>query len=746
MDRSSLNYLVAIVVACGLLSQSCKSGSYVATGYPVSKRARGDHAQASGRAPSSDTLASLHTDACVNDALASVSLADPVASVMPTLAAISISGSSTTRVEVVTTPQASVRPFTAFSSSTPCVRAGALGSLRGSLTQQVLSQVQGWFAGPTMQLDGDAEERATYRIPSGYRCKGYRLRAGSVIQHARLTIYYVAADDEGAYRKLESAQNAHAAATSLDARVGQVVPLGTLEDGAGHSHTNYHEDYDLHCAEYVGLVLYGSAMEGGLLRKKSKIDIQVEILLEKMTKGSSVHDDEQVPIPVFGAQEWAQYFGEVGGEPSLPADIDEILNSPCPFWPGKTVKDTHLLVLMPSTVDGKAFTLDLLEELAKNPSENGHSTQYFLYDDEVQRSSGDAYPSSSYWILLTRDVLPGSRSKPYAAQQALIVAKSFHISRPPYEAPRVLEAATAILSNYVRSGNRLYEGREEEGKEIFGSGLLSTSTRCKLLLEDTAGHRLPVAVGRFCDRGLVFLSGFGDDAEFGISCLRKFGTRRYRPSALLCSFGAEEWRRYFGEVGVVPPLPANLVDMLSSPCPFLPEEAVKDTHLLVLIPATVAGKPFNLNLLEQLIKRPKFGSHSTKYECYDSDVRQALGTQSPARSYWVLMTRDVLEDSRNRTYASQRNLVAHHASRTGLPYAMPGVLEAATVILSHYVRSGERLYRDPEDDYGTCTRCRELINGQYCVVAGGFSSEGFGIDVDENNIHYVYGVAGLRRL
>jgi hypothetical protein len=541
---------------------------------------------------------------------------------------------------------------------------------------------------------------------------------------------------------LESTQNAHAAAKCLDADVGQVVTLGTLEDGAhNNSHAEYH---DLQCAAHVGLVLYGSARRDGLLRKKSKIDIQVEILLEKMTEGSLVHDDEQVPIPVFGAKEWAHYFGEVGEEPSLPSNIYEILNGPCPFWPDKTVKDTHLLVLIPSTVDGEAFNLNLLEELAKHPSEDGHCTQYFLYDDEVQRSSGDAYPISSYWILLTRDVLPGSRSKPYAAQQALIAAQAAHIGPPPYETPRVLEVATAILSHYVRSGDRLYKGCEGE---VLVGGLPSTSTRSTKLLEDTVGHGSPVTVGRFCTRGLVFLSGFSDDAEFGLSCLRRFGTRSYRPSALLHSFGAEEWKRYFGKVASAPPLPANIVDILSSPCPFWPGKAIKDTHLLVLIPTAVAGRPFNLNLLGELITYPKGGGHATKYECYDEDVQKALGTQSPAKSYWVLMTRDVLEGSRRRTYTFQKNQVAHHASHTGLPYALPGVLEAATAILSHYVRSGERLYQELEDDAGiTCTRCRDLVNDRCCVVVGGFSSEGFGIDVDANNVHDVYGAASLRKL
>nr|MCU0318401.1 hypothetical protein [Amoebophilaceae bacterium] len=89
-----------------------------------------------------------------------------------------------------------------------------------------------------------------------------------------------------------------------------------------------------------------------------------------------------VPASVFGVQEWRRYLGEVGEAPCLPSAIDEILHSACPFWPGKLVKDTHLLILIPSTVDGKAFTLDLLGELIQNPRGDGHRTQYFLYDDE----------------------------------------------------------------------------------------------------------------------------------------------------------------------------------------------------------------------------------------------------------------------------------------------------------------------------------------------------------------------------
>jgi hypothetical protein len=678
--------------------------------------------------PGALVLASSSTlDGPVSDRLGSVPFVEPAA-VVPVSAAVS--ESATARAGIDAFSQSFARPCTTFSGTRV---------LLSQQPQQAQSLTEEWMLGPTVILGSDATSKESYRIPSGYRYKGYRLTADSMIQRARLTLYYVAANNEGAYRKLEAAQDDHTVAGAFGDDMGQVVALNTLESGVSHAAFVGHEGLDLKHAKYAGLVLYGSTARNRMCRPKSMMHIQVEILLEKMEEAAPVHCSKRIPAMAFGAQAWRQYFGEVGMQPCLPSDIGEILNSVCPFWPGKLVKDTHLLVLIPATVDSKAFTLDLLGELVRNPRGGGHSTQYFLYDDEVRRSSGDVYSSSSYWVLLTRDVLPGSRSKPYTAQQALIAEQTSHIDYPPYETPRVLEAATAILSHYVRSGERLYEGVDNE--------LLSTSTRCAELLEDVAGHLLPVTVGRFCSRGLVFLSGFDDDAESGLSCLRQFGNRDYRSSVLFHLFGAQEWSRYFGEVGPAPPLPADIIDTLNGICPFWPEKQVKDTHLLVLIPATVAGEPFSFNLLGELIKRPTDGGCSTKYRVYASDVQEQFGAQSPVHSYWVLMTRDVIEGSRNQGYSSQKALVAHHANRTGLPYELPGALEAATAILLHYVRSGERLYTNNPLTY---TRCQELVAWDFgnCPAAvGSFSSGGVSIRFvsSDGDLHGI-GVAGLRKL
>jgi len=62
-------------------------------------------------------------------------------------------------------------------------------------------------------------------------------------------------------------------------------------------------------------------------------------------------------------------FGDIGVEPPLPQNIHEILHNPCPFWPEKKVKDTHLLVLIPKTVNGQLLTLANLKEWIQKPKQ-----------------------------------------------------------------------------------------------------------------------------------------------------------------------------------------------------------------------------------------------------------------------------------------------------------------------------------------------------------------------------------------
>ena len=602
MYRSLLNRSIAAVVSCGLLLQSCKSGLYVITEEPVARQGHpttDDPVQKSGGALSSGTFA-LASGAYVRDMLGSTSSAEPTLAALPTLSLAPIPETLSGAV-ASSFSRSFARPFTSSPLSMPAkprVYAGKLGLLERSPAKQAQLPTEEWRLGPIMILHGNARGKEVYHIPLGYRYKGYRLRAGSVIQRARLSLYHIAAHDEEAYGRLEAAQNAHITVEKLDASVGQVVMLDTLEGGISHLAFSGSGVHPLQYTRYAGLVLYGNTKRDKPFREESKIDIQVEILLEKIDGGAPP--------------------SEVGSHISLKRGREK--RSALANEGKSSLRVAHKRLLPQQEKDKKAREWSKLA-----PKEE-----------------------ATHLVCVRRKAEKGLRGQLDQLWQQYVIH------------PQVLPAAATVPSQ---------------------------------------------------------------------------------------AFGAKEWRQYLGEVDTEPPLPSNIDQILNSRCPFWPEAVVKDTHLLVLIPSRVADKPLTLNLLEELIRSPKGLGNPTEYRYYHDGAQGVLGDQSPKTSYWALMTRDVLEGSRDKEYPGQKALVAARARETGLPYELPGALEAATVILSHYVRSGERLYTDVP---WTWTRCQELVAhvGRHCPVAvGGFSARGFGVDVDNhvNSSRGYRGVSSLRR-
>ena len=204
-------------------------------------------------------------------------------------------------------------------------------------------------------------------------------------------------------------------------------------------------------------------------------------------------------------------------------------------------------------------------------------------------------------------------------------------------------------------------------------------------------------------------------------------------------FGKMQWKTYFGKVGKEPPLPKNLEAILNNPCPFSGDKSVKvkDTHMLVLVPATVNGEALTLNKLQDLIQNPRNKGHKTNYEYYSSSTKSKHGDTSVERSHWVLMTRDLVPDSKNKTYQEQKDLVNQHEG-----YGLPGTLEAAVCILMEYVSSGFKLFGERPL---TCTRCTELVHNQYPVVVGVFGPDGLFVGASGVFGINSCGVAALRK-
>ena len=216
---------------------------------------------------------------------------------------------------------------------------------------------------------------------------------------------------------------------------------------------------------------------------------------------------------VFGARDWNKYFGEIGPIPPLPSDMAQILRSKCPFWPDKRVEETHTLVLIPGAVDGKLLTLNSLEELIQHPKNGGHATRYGFYSEYVKKQHGGpgffggllVRPSPAYWVLMTKDVLPGSRRKSYDTQVAIV---NRHRG---YEVPRAIEAAVTILMGYIKTGIR---GGYTDKPETY--------TRCQEVVKYDWGE-VRLALGGLGSSGLYVRNlNFDEDENHGVGALRKF--------------------------------------------------------------------------------------------------------------------------------------------------------------------------------------------------------------------------------
>lgn len=214
-----------------------------------------------------------------------------------------------------------------------------------------------------------------------------------------------------------------------------------------------------------------------------------------------------IPAMPFGKSKWNRHFGDIGTEPPLPPNIEQILDSDCIFWPGKKVRDTHLLVLVPNKVDGKAFHLNSLYELAKSPK-TGSKTKYTCYSDYVKNDLGTK-GEESHWVLMTWHVIPESRDKTYDNQKALVAS---HASRSgiPYVLPTALEAATVIAMHYVETGKVLYTDDK--------LGLEYAFTRCQ---EKVNKNQWPVTIGAVEVGGLLIGEYWTGDRS-GVGCCWKF--------------------------------------------------------------------------------------------------------------------------------------------------------------------------------------------------------------------------------
>jgi hypothetical protein len=131
--------------------------------------------------------------------------------------------------------------------------------------------------------------------------------------------------------------------------------------------------------------------------------------------------DIMVEMPPFGANDWKVHFGVDIKAPAVPEHIQKEMEEPCPSFPGKLKKETHLLCLVPDRETLEKLNVPFLNEY-------------------MERYKAVFPKQAPYWILITKEVMPSStRSLRFDRQIE-------RISKLGYDAPYLVEVAVAVIA------------------------------------------------------------------------------------------------------------------------------------------------------------------------------------------------------------------------------------------------------------------------------------------------------------
>jgi hypothetical protein len=214
----------------------------------------------------------------------------------------------------------------------------------------------------------------------------------------------------------------------------------------------------------------------------------------------------------LGAAEWQQGFNvAVGSVPPIPKWITkELLEGDCELHPGQLVKDTHILVLIPKSVDDKPYSALKLDELCSKTKGSGERLIYDQHDGANKwkgESWAQAPQQESEWMLIPkRDPDPSKVSEDKYFRTKTISEQAHVYGRyvENYREAKALEVMTAALLNDVVNGERIL------------------SDCCLRTQEPTpSGGRVVVGFFDADGLGVCVVYGVNDHADVGGALVRK---------------------------------------------------------------------------------------------------------------------------------------------------------------------------------------------------------------------------------
>jgi hypothetical protein len=206
----------------------------------------------------------------------------------------------------------------------------------------------------------------------------------------------------------------------------------------------------------------------------------------------------------LGAAEWQREFQvDVGVVLPIPTSITkELLESDCPLHPGEKIKDTHILLLVPKTVNEEQYSAVKLWELCIGRKGSGEK----LIDDADSSWKNEEWakksPAKSQWVLIPKadPIHSQVSSEKHFRSKRISEQEQVHQDHyKDYREAEALEVMTAALLNDLVNGKpRMLDNRN--------------FLRC--VEPNASGGR--VCVGCFDTKGLLVPVNFGVSGTYDV--------------------------------------------------------------------------------------------------------------------------------------------------------------------------------------------------------------------------------------
>jgi hypothetical protein len=208
----------------------------------------------------------------------------------------------------------------------------------------------------------------------------------------------------------------------------------------------------------------------------------------------------------FGIEDWSALYGVNFSQKQLRAIAEfpwgaNILNSPCPFHKGNTIRKTHVAFLGLDRFMGKSLTIMKWKETnltTGQPKFYSFPPDYYSYECWYENEKlANQLTCAFRWYLMPLQIVPDSESKTYQDQMAMFPKE--------YEVPFAIEEVTKDLLYHRKNGTPLNPSR-------YG--------RC----QDVSSNSGRVSIGHFCSDGLGINRWTNDDCrdyDVGLAASRK---------------------------------------------------------------------------------------------------------------------------------------------------------------------------------------------------------------------------------